>query len=259
MYILVTDETNATTSNSNPNDYFISGGLILSSEKIFDLHKKIGDARRTKNYQSRDLLKFETNSKQLKNDVIDICKQIGGLLITVLTPHTIATDPKQKYQWNHNQVVGKYHKFLLDRNVWGICMCDPIEGARQHFAELFQNGLYISRTNKSVPLPNIVAYTTAHIESSHLMSALDVVLGAFRWSVNNFKSKNTECRDIAQALLVKISDLIWCDATPTYPTETIQEFGLTVRPMGIEKQRPELQEIINFIETSRERKEVATV
>lgn len=238
MYFLLTDET-----NKEPNDvikFFIYGGLYIPGDKAHELHTRIQSIRLKSGYKDADLLKFDTNVRpqqvshasatQAKIDVIEACQATGCKFSALVIHHQIAKKdkPEQKYLWAANHIIGHFNYFLSEVNDYGVCLADslPVVAPNQYLSDLFTLGLPIEGGAKRAKLDRILLLGSTCINASHLASAIDIVLGTFRFCVN---TPSTD--DKVRLMLCSVARLMWHRRAGN--NKFIAERGLIIRPKNV--------------------------
>lgn len=237
MYFLITDETNI-----NPNEsikFFIYGGLILPGDIVNILNSRIEMIRDNYGYLSKDSLKFDShsrpkqvtieNSKKAKEDVIKVCLELGCKFIVYVALHDIIKSKNilDSIKIGADHVIGRFNKFLSENKTYGICFIDRLSNSSeyQYMSSKFTEGLNVN-DEKKVVLDKIIMYASTCNNASHLSSVVDIVLGAFRYSINS--PKNVE---IAKELMGLLVTMLWHtrDGNDIYAIEK----GLIFRPKEI--------------------------
>jgi hypothetical protein len=77
------------------------------------------------------------------------------------------------------------------------------ESQYPHMQEKFTKGL-LYKGMPPKPLSNIGVFAASCINASHAASAIDIILGAFRYCVNNPKNP-----DLAKKMMTEVAALIW--------------------------------------------------
>lgn len=235
MHILITDETNKEATDKVK--FFIYGGLFVPAEKANALHKGIEEARKRYSYNPTDLVKFDTNVRpkhvsqedatKLKQDVIELCYAAGCKFSVLVLHHNIVKKdaPEKKYLWSASHIIGHFNYFLIEEvDDYGLVLIDrlPVKASDQYLSDLFQSGLVLEG-GKRQKLERIIGLSSTCIGASHLVSAIDVVLGTFRFCVNNLSGEEkikTMLRSVARMLWYKEVGGVKC----------CSERGLIVRP-----------------------------
>lgn len=237
MHILFTDETN--TVETEHVKFFVYGGLMFPIESLAKLDGDIRLIRAQNGYKPSDELKFATHcrpahvsqekSNLAKEAVIDACINRGCKFIALVALHAIAKGQSKDtlIKWRASHVLGRFNYFLTQVNDSGIVVVDrlPIAGDYKYLIEKFCEGLEFDG-GKRVKLDHIKLYASTCSNASHASSAMDIVLGSFRYCIND--PQNVE---LAKKLMVKVTQLIWHERDG----DKILAFerGLVLRPKQI--------------------------
>lgn len=194
MYFFVTDETNVTPTQTA--EFFIYGGLVLSNEQMPKVSKAIADIRKNYGFQATDKLKFDTNSRpsyvsaddhrEAKNAVIEACHTESVQFIVQMIHHNIAKT-ENLAEYSLNTVLNSFNeRFLWDHKDYGVVVIDRLPDGQAYsmLKDKFQSGLNFP-SGYQLPLDRVLMYATTCDGASHVSSAVDIVLGAFRWVVNS--------------------------------------------------------------------------
>ncbi len=256
MYLLFTDET-----NKEPNDnirFFIYGGLFVPADNAVTLHKEIERIRNCTGYKSTDTLKFDTNSRPkhvsqkqattAKKEIIEQCYLAGCKFSALVIHHNIAKkdDPEKKLMWSADHIIGHFNYFLSSEvDDYGICFADslPVSAPNQYLADTFSKGLSLDGKQRRVKLDRIIALSETCINASHLASAIDIVLGTFRFCVNS-KDQTDMLRNMARSVL----RMMWCDEKNGI--RYLSERGLILRPKNIKvpAYEAQYQELVGYLD-----------
>lgn len=235
MYLLLSDETNKAPSKVAR--FFVYGGLILRIDQLSKLHNGIEAIRADKGYRAGDVLKFDTRSRpdhvgvkeatEAKKAVIQACRDIDAVFIAYMILHEIIKnqDPHQQIQWAADHVFSRYNIYLSGQNSNGICIIDnlPERGEFKFLSEKFQQGLSFSDGSK-VKLDRIKLFASSCVAASHAMSAMDIVLGSFRYCVNSPQNINA-----AADIFSEVVELMWHQKDGD--DYDVLEKGLILRPI----------------------------
>lgn len=255
MFVLMTDETNVQPSNNAK--FFIYGGLFFPVEVLVKLDSKIQEIRDTYNYRPEDQLKFDTHSRpdhvsfedatRAQNEVLDACIKLNCKFIGYMILHDILKNQTFETQFDYaiNSVISSFHKFLTEANGNGICLVDRLP-TKNPF------GLLSDKFTKGLEFPNRDSFRTEKIKlfgaiccnASHASSAMDIVLGAFRYCANNPINE-----EVTQVLINKVGKLIW--AKDINGELNVLDYGLIQRPDDIEVKEYK-QEYDRFIDDMNE-------
>ena len=239
MYLLMTDET-----NMRPNAqarFFAYGGLIVPFERVARLSARIEAIRVDTGYRRRDLLKFDTNvrprnvtaedARNAKRRVIRACIANDCLFVAYVVLHAIARNQPQRVivEWGASHVIGKFNFFLTLRNSQGIVQVDrlPNQNEYEFLTNKFVSGLTF-QDDEDVLLDRIVLLGATCINASHIASAMDIVLGSFRYCIN--AQANNQA---ARTMMAQLAQLIWAerDGKDLYALER----GLVFRPRNVQR------------------------
>jgi hypothetical protein len=238
VYLLFTDETNQQAGHTAK--FFIYGGVFFPVERLTEVHDLVNQARLKNGFREDDEFKFETHSRPqhvakeqhraAKRDVLDGCSQLGVRFVACLVLHEIARSrsPQELVSWGANSVLCAFHRFLEQENTTGICAVDrpPFAQGYQYLKKKFQVGLTFPNGNTR-RLDRIQLFTSTCQGASHASSAIDIVLGAFRYCVNN-----RDRYDVSRAMLPRIVSMMWHrrEGDRIY----LREYGLMFRPKEIQ-------------------------
>ena len=253
MYVLFTDETNLP---SDPRaKFFAYGGLIVHISSLPDLHDGIAAIRATAGYAPGDELKFETNARPsnvsieaarvAKSAVINLCIELECRFIAYVVLHDIARNTSQEalIRWGADHVIGKFNVFLGHRESRGIVALDRLSSSTEYrlLTDKFVSGLTFD-DDEPVHLENVLLFSSTCINASHASSAMDIVLGAFRYCIN--QPPNVAA---AQEMMRCVAQLVWCttDGQKLYALEK----GLVFRPKNVKvaKYAQEYQRLLEHI------------
>ncbi len=234
MYILLTDETNVKPDKNAK--FFVYGGVFFPVEILFQLDSAIENIRHQFGYLPGDNLKFDTrkrpsqvtiqNSTEAKKQVIQVCAKFGCKFIVHIIHHEIIKNQNfdQQVQWAADFVIGRYNKYLKENNDWGICVMDNLPSKTQfkYLSDKFSYGLKLY-DGRTVKLDKIKLYASTCINASHSNSAIDIILGCFRYCINDPKNIN-----VAKNMLKSVVQLMWYKKINN--TLYLRDRGLIIRP-----------------------------
>lgn len=236
-YLLFTDETNQRPAQDAK--FFIYGGVFFPTNQLREVHNLVETARLSNNFRPEDEFKFDTRScpdhitpdqhKAAKKAVLNGCMNLGVRFVTCLVLHDIALRRpiKTLLSWGANSVLCAFERFLEEENATGISIVDrlPFDGSFQYLQEKFQVGLTFPWGGNR-KLVRIHLFSFSCVGASHACSAIDIILGAFRYCVNK--------RDRIQAarnMLPRIVSMMWHKRENN--RVKIKEYGLLFRPKDI--------------------------
>jgi hypothetical protein len=238
-YLLFTDETNQQPAADAK--FFIYGGVFFPTDKLKDVHNLVEEVREINNYRPKDEFKFDTRSrpnyisqdqhKAAKNAVLDGCMQLGVNFVACLVLHNISAKHTLKtlISWGANSVFFAFERFLQEENATGIAIVDrlPFSSSFQFLQEKFQLGLTFPR-GENRKLERIHLFGFSCIGASNACSAIDIILGAFRYCINKRERIQVACD-----MLPKIIRMMWHRRENN--DVKIREYGLLFRPKEVRR------------------------
>ena len=213
MHILLTDETNKTPSEQVK--FFAYGSIMFPVETLSKLDEKIRLIRVEAGYKPTDVLKFDTRVRpaqvtaaqatKAKAQVVEACKELGVKFVVCVILHDIMKnqDAAKKCYWAADYVISRFHQYLNAVKDDGMVIIDNVpEGEQyQYLTKKFTVGLEVGA--KTFQLPRIKLYSSTCVGGSHACSAMDIVLGTFRFAINN------PSHNVSRPMMLNIMSLIW--------------------------------------------------
>lgn len=250
-YLLFTDETNLQPAQDSK--FFIYGGVFFPTNILGEIHNLVESARIYNNFVPEDEFKFDTRSRPAhveinqhraaKNAVLNGCMNLGVKFVACLVLHSIASRHTLEtlISWGANSVFCAFDRFLQEENTNGIAIADrlPFRGNFRFLQEKFQMGLTFPwGTNRR--LENIHLYGFSCIGTSHASSAIDIILGAFRYCVNE-RDRHQKARN----MLPNIVRMMWHKRDNS--DVQIKDYGLLYRPkkVRVDEYRRQYNELTN--------------
>lgn len=237
MFIFVGDESNVRQSREAR--FFIYGCIIIAADKILDICKEISCIRDKHRFTSDAEFKFDSRSRPAhlsyqeftlaKNQVLEICQDLEVRFMAYAVHHEIARNREcDLYLWALNTLLLQFD-FLLQRETSnGICLVDRFKNDLNILKKIHQQGVDPEVSDGSrLPrrLENILCYGTISIGTTHLATVVDIVLGAFRYCVNEMNKTK-----ISLQIYKKVRPLLLCE--PGNPSR-VEEWGLFLRPREV--------------------------
>jgi hypothetical protein len=104
-----------------------------------------------------------------------------------------------------NTVLSKFNMFLDENKTYGYAVLDkiPVEHPYRYLKEKFQVGLKFP-PKSSIRLDRVLGFAHAVDGSSHMCSVADVMLGAFRYCVNQPENK-----EAGKAMFPTLMSMMW--------------------------------------------------
>ena len=236
-YVLLTDETNQQPSERAR--FFIYGGVFFPAAAMPDLHDLVQAARTEAGYRRADEFKFDTRSRPehvsrqqhtaAKRRVLEGCADADLRFIAYLVLHDIARNRslEEHVRFGVNTVLSTFQKFLSQEHESGICLVDrlPYRHGHQSLGEIFQQGLQMPNNRRYV-LDRVLLLGETTQQESFLGSIVDIVLGSFRYCVNDSRNGRAT-RD----MLPPVARMMW--SRQVGDTAYVREYGLLFRPKDV--------------------------
>jgi hypothetical protein len=242
MFFLFGDE--ADREQGRGQKFFVYGAVFVPAEKMPALHSEMENARKVAGLADTDSLKFASSTRpkamtfqahrDLKKAVMLLAREVGNVTFCAhVTLHELAQnrDHDDLVLWGANTVLSTFNMFLEESQSHGYAVLDriPVEHPYRYLKEKFQIGL-------KFPLKPLYGYIAcsgfAHAVdgSSHMCSVADVMLGAFRYCVN--EPNNPEA---GKALFPTLMGMMWKRqrSGKTY----VNDCGLVFRPANVKAAR----------------------
>jgi hypothetical protein len=235
MHLLLTDETNLPTDPAAR--FFAYGGLFLPVDRLPALDDAVERARTVNGYKPGDELKFETNARPshvtveqarlAKEAVMQACLDAGATFVVQVVLNALARHQTQDtlIKWGGNEVLAAFNIWLRAHGSHGIVAVDRLSSTAEYkyLTEKFTVGLALGG-QRTMRLERIKLFTSTCINASHASSAMDIVLGAFRYCIN--APKNVEA---AKKMMAQVVRLLWHERRG----DRISAYGLLLRPKTI--------------------------
>lgn len=232
----MTDETNLNPGREAK--FFIYGGLMMPMETVSVLHAGIEGIRQSHGFEPGDALKFSTNTRPThvdmtewtaaKDEVIQLCLDSGVTFIAYLILHDIATGGHDRMiEFAVNTLLYVFdRKYLIEKDDDGIVIVDRLPGSpgfdllKRKFTQALPIG------DRTVRIPRVKLFAATCDGASHVSSAVDIVLGAFRYCVNQ-----TGDTPVPARLFPLVAKMMWHRLEND--TRYLREYGLLLRPVRI--------------------------
>lgn len=218
MYTFLVDETNKDASQG---EFFIVGGLVFKEEQITEVHSAVVKQRRIAGYKHGESFKFETNGRpttvsieqhrDAKRDLIADLKDIGVRMIISLVLHELCANQSYdiRMEWALNTLAGSYRKLLTEEQQTGIMLMDRDNDRYDHLEYLHQHGLKMFGGSHVRVDDRIRLFGMTSDNASHLSSAADICLGAFRYCANTTGGKGRA--PVAREMFPNLARLLWAE------------------------------------------------
>jgi hypothetical protein len=220
--------------------FFVYGAIFVPVNSVKALHAEIELARLNAGLVKTDSLKSASSHRpknisveayrDLKNSVMTKAREIGHVRFCAqVVLHELASNQSHDdlVLWGANTILGKFNQFLWENKTFGYAILDrlPVKDPYSYLKQKFQVGMtFPDKSTKR--LGHIVCFAHAVDGSSHMCSVADVLLGAFRYCVNE-----PDNEEAGKAIYPTLVSMMW-----NYERDgkaVFDERGLVFRPQGI--------------------------
>ena len=236
MQLFLTDETNLQPSDDAR--FFVYGGLIVPLDRLVELDGSIRQIRADAGYRAPDELKFDTRARpehvtvaqatEAKRRVIELSLRLDCKLIVHIILHDIIRNqpPDQRVQRAADYVLGRFNYYCGQIGDYGLCVVDnlPVASQFRYLSERLSQGLDI-QGERRVDLDRVKLFAATCANASHAHSAIDIVLGSFRYCINN--PRNPE---VARGMLLQVVKMMWHRYEAETDTYHLGGRGMIIRP-----------------------------
>ena len=238
MYILLADETNRDPDTS---DFFVYGALYFEHDKLPLIHRRVEEIRRKYGYRPEDELKWTTGGRpdhidpsshrNAKSEVVDLAEEINAEFIPVVVAHAVTgdEDPNRTFRYCIRDALSQFNWFLENvADDFGICAVDPLPSStsdRDILESVFHTGLNFG-SGKTRRLDRIKMIATVSANASHAASLMDIVLGAFKFCINN------PSYDVCEKMFYQVAGMT---KGFTEKNGFYYLYGVMLRPRGIRR------------------------
>lgn len=238
-YFMIADEADQNLDKS----YFVSAGVFIPTRNNLEIHERISEIRKRYGFRPEDDLKSSSGSKpvgvdreahtEAKNAVLDLAAEYKCKACCYIVPSKVAKgqELKTRHEWSVNTLLGKFDSFLCQKdNRSGTAYFDHTTDFKQadHLKSSFA-GLIDGKYGK-IKYKKITGVGTTQNGMSHLNSLTDIVIGSFRFVVNE-QDKDK----VGRILLTKLAKIMWHTRTSD-GTISYRDFGFVVRPVTLWEQ-----------------------
>jgi hypothetical protein len=147
-----------------------------------------------------------------------------------VTLHELARNQEHddRVLFGANTILGKFNTFLHDEASYGYAVLDriPVKTPYDYLKEKFQIGMTFP-DNAPARLDRILGFSHSADGTSHLCSVADILLGAFRYCVNE-----PDNEEAGKAMFPMLMEMMWkrTQRGQTY----VNECGLVFRPQEVQ-------------------------
>jgi hypothetical protein len=216
LHLLYCDESNL---EERSGDFFVYGGLVIASDSALAFTQSIEAIRRRARIPDDFVLKFNPRPDhlshqdflELKQVVIESVVAHGCVFLTSMILHDIATNPVDARRNAINTICYHFDCYLHRPDSHGLVLIDRFDDSRidAHLREKFSVGLRGMPYSQQMRLSRIVGFHYSAIGQAHMTSAVDIVLGSFRYAINAFTRNDAEKLPSARRLLQLLAPLFF--------------------------------------------------
>jgi hypothetical protein len=215
VLLLFTDETNLSPAPGAK--FFAYGGLIVDASRMRELHNGVERIRHAAGYMAGDEFKFDTrarpsqvtiqNCTEAKRQTIHLCIELKCRFIAYVLLHAIGKNKRadELAFWGANSVIGRFNHYCSVKDSSGAVIVDRLPAGVEYayLTDKFQAGLEFPE-DPPVRLDQIHLFAASTIGASHACSATDIVLGSFRYCINDPQNV-----DAAKEMMANVTQLLW--------------------------------------------------
>lgn len=192
MFTLLGDESNRTPIDG---EFFIYGALVVKTMKLGPLVLGIEEIRDKFELSPGTQLKFSPVYKpkswaieryhEIRTEVLDLVLQCGGEMMVYVVLHELAksNSPAATQRMGINSVLKRFEQSLAEKSTWGLAMVDQDNHVFQNIREIHKSGLKLE-TSTLYLSPRVASVLAFDSQGTHLATAVDIAVGAFRFCVN---------------------------------------------------------------------------
>jgi hypothetical protein len=240
MYLMFGDEADREAVQGKK--FFVYGAVFAPTSSLVALHKDIELLRTKYGMASTDSLKSASGSRpkgmsferhrDLKAEVMKIAREVGDVKFCAqVTLHDLARNQKHDdlVLRGANTVLGKFNQFLQENKSHGYAILDkiPVEHPYRYLREKFQIGNTFS-DGSTIRLDRVLGLSHGVDGSSHMCSVADILLGAFRYCVNE-----PDNEEAGKAMFPVLMGMMW--KSERDGTTTVSDYGLCLRPTTVKE------------------------
>lgn len=236
MHLFLVDETN---KHFVENHFFIVGGLVFTPDQASEVSNAVALRRHDAGFRPGDSFKFNTSERpgyvspdehrEAKRLVVSDLRDIGVRMVVSLVLHDLCQSRSydDQMEWSLNTLAGAYRKLLLRDGARGIMLMDRDNDRFDHLEHLYQHGLQFQNGTSIDLSDRIMLFGMTNDNASHLSSAADIALGAFRYCVNTAVGEGRE--SVAREMFPHLAEILWSNGRPGRARK-ILDYGYYPRP-----------------------------
>jgi hypothetical protein len=222
--------------------FFVYGAIFVHVDSILAIHDQIERARREAGLAATDTLKSTSRGRpeglsteghrNLKQRVMMTASEAANLKFCAqVTLHDLARNipHDELVRRGANTILGQFNAFLAEQKACGYAVLDnlPVEHPYRYLKEKFQLGLIFPK-GPARRLDRVLGLAQAAEGTSHMCSVADVLLGAFRYCVND-----PDNEEAAKAMFPTLISMMW--RHERNGKKVLNQCGLVFRPAKIDE------------------------
>ncbi len=246
MYLMFGDE--ADHNQDDGKKFLMYGAIFVPTNTLAALHREMERARSDAGLVASDSLKSSSRSRpaimsaqrhrELKQKVTALAREVGKVkLCTYVILHALARNQSHDdlVLFGANTVLGKFNAFLDENKSFGYAVLDniPVKQPFIYLKEKFQVGLTF-QGRPPVRLDRILGLSQASDGTSHLSSVADIMLGSFRYCVNE-----PENEEAGKAMFPTLISMMW--KRERNGKSDVSNCGLVLRPTNVQEAKHEAE------------------
>lgn len=215
MFLMFGDE--ADPEQGRGQKYFVYGAIFVPIDKLPALHAEIERLRSASGLTNTDSLKSASGTRpkgmtheqhrELKSKLMTLARDVGNITFCAqATLHDLARNQEHDdlVLFGANTVLSRFNMFLEEGKSHGYAVLDkiPVKNPYRYLKEKFQIGLEFPNGQRR--LDRVLGFAHAVDGSSHMCSVADVLLGAFRYCVNQ-----PENEEAGKAMFPVLMSMMW--------------------------------------------------
>ena len=196
MFLMLADEADAEQGKGQR--FFVYGAVFVQADNIKVLSDTVETIRKQAGLKPTDSFKFADKSRpenvtkeafrEAKSKVLDLAAKYGTVFCAYAILHELAGNQTHKdlVLFGANTLLGKFNEYLgMYKETFGMVLFDriPVEHPYRYLQQKFQVGLTFP-DGKTRRLERIMGLASTCDGASHLASIADILVGSFRYCVN---------------------------------------------------------------------------
>ncbi len=241
MYLIYADEAD----QDGQRELLVYASVFFPANNLLSISNKVSQLREKHGFRNGDSLKFSTGTKPsdvsreqhtaIKAEILRLAVKNDCKACCYVIPHAIAKGKphEDRLKFALNTLLIKFDQFLKESgSIPGSAHFDHTEDYNQNkfLREISELGVQ-NEAGTRKKLDRVISVGTTQNGMSHLNSVTDIVVGSFRWVINE-----PEKNKVGAKLLAQLSGLLWGKMNDK-GVLNVRERGLVVRPKTIKSQK----------------------